>query len=55
MFCLPSIIGMARSWRIRWAVHVVRKGKRGLHMGYLWESQKKRDHYEDQDVGGWII
>jgi hypothetical protein len=22
---------------------------------YLWESQKQRDHYEDQDVGGWII
>jgi hypothetical protein len=21
----------------------------------LWESQRERDHYEDQDVGGWII
>jgi hypothetical protein len=21
----------------------------------LWESQKERNHYEDQDVGGWII
>jgi hypothetical protein len=20
-----------------------------------WESQKKRDHLEDQDVGGWTI
>jgi hypothetical protein len=20
-----------------------------------WESQKERDHYEDQDVDGWII
>jgi hypothetical protein len=25
------------------------------HVGYWWESQKERDHYEDQDVGGWII
>jgi hypothetical protein len=21
----------------------------------LMESQKERDHYEDQDIGGWII
>jgi hypothetical protein len=22
---------------------------------YWWESQMERDHYEDQDVGEWII
>jgi hypothetical protein len=22
---------------------------------YWWESQKERDHQEDQDVDGWII
>jgi hypothetical protein len=22
---------------------------------YWWESQRERDHYEDQDVGGWIL
>jgi hypothetical protein len=26
-----------------------------MHIGYWWESQKERDHYEDQDVGGWTI
>jgi hypothetical protein len=26
-----------------------------MHIGYLWESQKERDHKEDQDVGGWTI
>jgi hypothetical protein len=26
-----------------------------MHRGYWWEGQKERDHYEDQDVGGWII
>jgi hypothetical protein len=23
--------------------------------GFRWESQKERDHQEDQDVAGWII
>jgi hypothetical protein len=26
-----------------------------MHIGYLWESQKERDHWEDQNVGEWII
>jgi hypothetical protein len=27
-------------------------GRRGMHIGYWWESQEKRDHYEDQDIAG---
>jgi hypothetical protein len=30
-------------------------GRRGIHIGYWWESQNERDHYEDQNVGGLII
>jgi hypothetical protein len=26
-----------------------------MHIGYWWESQKIRDHWEDLDVGGWTI
>jgi hypothetical protein len=26
-----------------------------MRIDYWWESQRKRDHQEDQDVGGWII
>jgi hypothetical protein len=28
---------------------------RGMHIEYCWEIQKERDHWEDQDVGGWTI
>jgi hypothetical protein len=30
-------------------------GRRGMHIGYWWESQTEREHWEDQDVGGWTI
>jgi hypothetical protein len=30
-------------------------GRRGMHVGYWWESQKERDHREDQDVGVWTM
>jgi hypothetical protein len=28
---------------------------RGTLIDYWCESQRERDHWEDQDVGGWII
>jgi hypothetical protein len=46
---------MIKSRRMRCAGHVARMGRRGMHIGYWWESQKERDHWEDQDVGGWTI
>jgi hypothetical protein len=30
-------------------------GRSGIHIGYWWETQKVRDHWEDQDVSGWTI
>jgi hypothetical protein len=48
----PSIIRMIKSRRMRWAGHVARMGEKN---GYWWESQKERDHWDDQDVGGQTI
>jgi hypothetical protein len=26
-----------------------------IYIGYWWESQKEKDHQEDQDVGEWTV
>jgi hypothetical protein len=44
LYSSPSIIRMIKSRRLRWAGHVARMGTRGMHIGYWWEIQKKRDH-----------
>jgi hypothetical protein len=46
LYSSPVIIRMIKSRRMRWAGHVARTGRRGMHIGY-W--------LEDQDIGGWTI
>jgi hypothetical protein len=40
----PNITGMIKSRRMRWAGHVARIGRKGIHIRYWWESQKERCH-----------
>jgi hypothetical protein len=40
-------MGRACSTHGRW--------RRGVYIGFWWESQKERDHYVDLAVGGRII
>jgi hypothetical protein len=48
LYISPSIIGIIKSRRMRWAGHVARMGRRGTLLDYWWESQRERAHYEDQ-------
>jgi hypothetical protein len=43
---------MMKARRVRWVGHVEWMGRRGMHIGYWWESQKERNLYEGHDVGG---
>jgi hypothetical protein len=44
LHCSSSIIRMIKSTKMRWTGHVERMARRGMHIGYWWESQEKRDH-----------
>jgi hypothetical protein len=44
LYSSSSIIRIIKSRRMRWAGHVARMGRRGMHIGYCWENQKERDH-----------
>jgi hypothetical protein len=43
-YCLPSIIRMIKSRRMRWWGHVARMGIKVMRIGFWWEIQKEREH-----------
>jgi hypothetical protein len=55
LYFSPSIIRMIKSRMMKWAGHVALLVERGMHIGYWWESQMKRAHWEDKSIGGWTI
>jgi hypothetical protein len=60
LYLSPNIIRQIKSRRMRWAGNVARMGEEGKVCRLWWESQKERDHLEDQGVDGrmgseWIL
>jgi hypothetical protein len=50
-----SIIRMIKSKRMRLAGHVARIGRRVMHIGYWWESQKEIDRTRHRCVDNIIM
>jgi hypothetical protein len=44
LYSSSNIIRMINSRKIRFAGHVARMGRRGMHIGYWWKNQKERDN-----------
>jgi hypothetical protein len=44
LYSSPSVIRKIKSKRMSWTGHVAHAGRREIHIGSWWESQKERDH-----------
>jgi hypothetical protein len=44
LYSSPSIIRIIKSRKMRWAGHLGRMGRRGMHIGYWRASPKERDN-----------
>ena len=55
MYYLPSIVGVVKSRRMRWAGHVTRMGEGRVVQGVLVGKPEGKSHWGDPDVDGRII
>jgi hypothetical protein len=55
LYCLPNIVRVVKSRRMRWAGHVARMGRKEVCTGCWWGNLRERGRWEDPDVDGRII
>jgi hypothetical protein len=55
LYSSPNIIRVIKSRRIRWAGHVARMGRGGVHTIFWWGYLREGDHLETQGVDGRTI
>jgi hypothetical protein len=56
LYCLPNIVRVIKSRRLKWAGHVAFVGERTVVYSVLvWKPKGTREHLEDPEVDGMII
>ena len=55
LYSSPNVVRVIKSRRMRWARHVARMGEERGCIGSCWGNSRKRDHWGDLGVDGWII
>ena len=54
MHSSPNIVRVIKSRRMRWAGHVARMGRGGVHTGHWWRNLMERNNVEDPGIIGRI-
>jgi hypothetical protein len=55
LYSSPSIIRIIKSRRMRWAGHIARIGRKGMHTRFWCESQKERNLLQNLEVDALTI
>ena len=55
LYSSTNIVRVIKSKRMRWAGHVARMGEERVVYRVLVEKRRKRDHWGDLGLDGWII
>ena len=55
LYCLPNIVRVIKSRRMRWVGHIARIGRGELYKGFWWGNLRERDHLGNPGVDGRII
>jgi hypothetical protein len=48
LYCLPNVIWVIKSTRMRWAAHVAHVLEQELHAWVWWGNLRERNHLEDR-------
>jgi hypothetical protein len=55
LYSSPNIVRVIKSRRMRWVGHMAPMCEEMVCIGSWWGNRRKRDHWGDLGIDGWII